>query len=340
MTRRGSSRAPANASGFGSCSACIDSRRCSAVRAQAQDVPPLPRIAIDVVRSRRRFQRSILAARCRSLIWCAWLAPSAIARSTSGSAAHVARKVPVWLALTAPRAVDGVEPWRAALQGLLARHREGIAILEIEAGADAKLTAFAIRLAVYRSAVCARVDPGRAQWLWRQPSSRLRWPTSTRQSSRHMSICWCCRRRPTAPPHPRISRKWIARHAWRSSPGMPATTPRRPRDESSTASSKRSAPRSPLSPGGPPRLLAAGAADARTDRAAPRRRHHGARRAGSGSGAVACRPRRDRCDATSAAFRQPDLRDLPGLLGRCLASPARGDAHAAGRRRARAVPPC
>lgn len=59
----------------------------------------------------------------------------------------MARKVPVWLALTAPGTVDGVEAWRLALQGLLARHRDGIAILEIEAGADAKVTAFATRLA-------------------------------------------------------------------------------------------------------------------------------------------------------------------------------------------------
>ena len=34
-----------------------------------------------------------------------------------------------------------------ALQGLLTRHREGIAILEIEAGADSQLATFAIRLA-------------------------------------------------------------------------------------------------------------------------------------------------------------------------------------------------
>ena len=61
--------------------------------------------------------------------------------------ALVARKVPVWLALTAPGSVEAVDPWRAALQRLLARHREGIAILEIEAGADPKLAMFATRLA-------------------------------------------------------------------------------------------------------------------------------------------------------------------------------------------------
>lgn len=61
-------------------------------------------------------------------------------------AALVDRKIPVWLSVAAPSTVGAVEPWRAALQGLLSRHRDAITILEIEASADAKLAAFAIRL--------------------------------------------------------------------------------------------------------------------------------------------------------------------------------------------------
>ena len=52
-----------------------------------------------------------------------------------------------------------------------------------------------------------------------------------------------------------------------------------------------------------------------------RRRHHGARRSGREPGAVACRPRRHGLDSPSAALRQPDLRDIPRLLGRRLAKP-------------------
>ena len=62
-------------------------------------------------------------------------------------AALIARRIPVWLAVSAPSTVDAVEPWRAALQALLAKFKDGIIIVEITAASDAKLTAFAIRLA-------------------------------------------------------------------------------------------------------------------------------------------------------------------------------------------------
>jgi hypothetical protein len=61
--------------------------------------------------------------------------------------AYAARGVPVWLALEVPGTVEGVEPWRAALEDVVTRHREAVAVLEIEAGADSRLTAFAVRLA-------------------------------------------------------------------------------------------------------------------------------------------------------------------------------------------------
>jgi hypothetical protein len=62
-------------------------------------------------------------------------------------AAYGARKVPVWLAVPAPSSVDAVEPWRLAIQTLLARHRDAIVILEIESGDDVRLAGFATRLA-------------------------------------------------------------------------------------------------------------------------------------------------------------------------------------------------
>lgn len=57
------------------------------------------------------------------------------------------RKLPVWLSVPAPTDVSRVEPWRAALQGLLGRHRATVVLLEVEARADVKLSVFAIRLA-------------------------------------------------------------------------------------------------------------------------------------------------------------------------------------------------
>jgi len=117
-----------------------------APRAQGQDVSPLPRIAVDEPISEAL--PAIDSAAPLPFAYVVRLAGAVNDRALEERlVAHIARKVPVWLALTAPVAVDGVEPWRAALQGLLTRHREGIAILEIEAGADSKLTTFAIRLA-------------------------------------------------------------------------------------------------------------------------------------------------------------------------------------------------
>jgi hypothetical protein len=117
------------------------------LRAQAQGVvAPLPRIAIDEAGSEAL--PAVDSAAPLPFAGAVRLAGAAGDRALEGRlAAHIARKEPVWLALAAPATVDGVDAWRAALQGLLARHRDGIAIVEIEAGADAKVTTFAIRLA-------------------------------------------------------------------------------------------------------------------------------------------------------------------------------------------------
>ncbi len=44
------------------------------------------------------------------------------------------------------------------------RHRDGIAILEVQGGADAKLATFAVRLAATEARSAPRIDTGRAQW--------------------------------------------------------------------------------------------------------------------------------------------------------------------------------
>lgn len=62
-------------------------------------------------------------------------------------AGYAARRQPLWLAVDAPATLDAVEPWRAALRQLIARHGESVAILEIAAGTDARVTGFALRLA-------------------------------------------------------------------------------------------------------------------------------------------------------------------------------------------------
>lgn len=57
------------------------------------------------------------------------------------------RKVPVWLAVSAPSAIDDVARWRTALTGVIAKHGSGISILEILVDAqDPKLAAFAVRV--------------------------------------------------------------------------------------------------------------------------------------------------------------------------------------------------
>jgi len=116
-----------------------------AAPAEGQEAPPPPRIAVD-----QPVSEALPAIDPAALPFPyeVRLAGNVSDRALEDRlAALVARKVPVWLALAAPVTVASVEPWRAALQGLLTRHREGIAILEIEAGADSKLTTFATRLA-------------------------------------------------------------------------------------------------------------------------------------------------------------------------------------------------
>jgi hypothetical protein len=115
-------------------------------RAQAQDLPPLPRLAID-----QPLAEALPPPETAATLPFAPLVRLAGAVDDRALderlAALVARKVTVWLALAPPGTVAGVESWRTALQNLLARHREGIAILEIEASADSTITTFAARLA-------------------------------------------------------------------------------------------------------------------------------------------------------------------------------------------------
>src|SRR4029079_16830838 len=58
------------------------------------------------------------------------------------------RKRPVWLAVAAPMSVDAAEGWRALLAGVLSRHGDGLAVIEIDVDAqDAQLAAYVLRLA-------------------------------------------------------------------------------------------------------------------------------------------------------------------------------------------------
>lgn len=57
------------------------------------------------------------------------------------------RRLPLWLSLSGPASIEAAESWRVALHDLLSRHAGRMAILEVVAGSDAKLTTFALRLA-------------------------------------------------------------------------------------------------------------------------------------------------------------------------------------------------
>ena len=116
----------------------------AAPRAQGQDPPPLPRIALDEPISLPPIDAPAPLPFAHAVRLAGDVDDRALEERLT---LHAARKVPIWLALTAPVTADGVEPWRAALQGLLTRHREGLAILEIEAGAEPKLATFTIRVA-------------------------------------------------------------------------------------------------------------------------------------------------------------------------------------------------
>jgi hypothetical protein len=118
----------------------------AALRAQEQEVSPLPRIAVDEpISEATPAIDSAVPLPFAYVVRLAGAVDDPALEERVG--AHVARKTPVWLAVTAPVAVDAVEPWRLALQGLLTRHRDGIAILEIEVGAESQLATFAISLA-------------------------------------------------------------------------------------------------------------------------------------------------------------------------------------------------
>ena len=62
--------------------------------------------------------------------------------------AYGRRRVPIWLSLPAPDAVENVEPWRQSLLRLLDRHGAALAILEVTIdGQPADVGAFAARIA-------------------------------------------------------------------------------------------------------------------------------------------------------------------------------------------------
>jgi hypothetical protein len=94
---------------------------------------------------------------------------------------YQSRKVPVWLALTAPARADEVEPWRASLQTLVSRHRDALAILEIDAADDPKVTGFALRVAAtdarsLRDAIHVALGPphdANGDWFSTQFTSEL-----------------------------------------------------------------------------------------------------------------------------------------------------------------------
>jgi hypothetical protein len=110
----------------------------------AQEPPPAPRVAIDDGGSALNVESWPVLPFPRAVRVSGELGDGSLETRV---AALAARRIPVWLAIAAPSAIDTVEPWRTALQALLAKFREGITILEIEGNADARLSTFAIRLA-------------------------------------------------------------------------------------------------------------------------------------------------------------------------------------------------
>jgi len=117
-----------------------------AAGAQAQEAPVLPRIAIDepLLETPQPVDLDP-ALPFAKLVRLAGAVTDRALEERVG--VYASRKQPVWVAVTAPASVDDVEPWRVRLQSLLARHRDSIAILEVEVGSDSKLAAYVIRLA-------------------------------------------------------------------------------------------------------------------------------------------------------------------------------------------------
>ena len=63
-------------------------------------------------------------------------------------AAYRQRGIPIWLAVPAPAILDEVAAWRGALAGLVAKHGDGLVLVEIVVDAtDPKVAAFAVRTA-------------------------------------------------------------------------------------------------------------------------------------------------------------------------------------------------
>ena len=119
--------------------------------AGAQDrVDSLPRIAIEEQLSAPAAPQLRARPTCPSRSWLGYTAnlEADAAALDTRLAEHHGRKTAVWLAVTSPSVLDGVERWRAALQSVLAKHGGDIAIVEIDVDVpDARLAAYAVQLA-------------------------------------------------------------------------------------------------------------------------------------------------------------------------------------------------
>ena len=95
-------------------------------------------------------------------------------------AAYRERRIPVWLTIDLPSSTDAVGAWRARLDALLARHADGITILELSVQTDdEQLAAFAVRVAatdVRAQRESVRIALGGA--MLRQSTVRVRFYTA------------------------------------------------------------------------------------------------------------------------------------------------------------------
>jgi hypothetical protein len=123
----------------------------SIVSAQTSSSPP-PRVAIEDSLSAPVDLAPFIAAERRLPIPIAVRLSVAVGDNSRALderlSTYRSRKLPVWLAVTAPESLDQADSWRAALRGLLARSGENVVLLEVVLdGQDPKLAAFLVRLA-------------------------------------------------------------------------------------------------------------------------------------------------------------------------------------------------
>jgi hypothetical protein len=117
--------------------------------AQPASAPAMPRIAIDDTLSTvpRAFQSAAplplpIAARISTTL------DADEGPLNDRMAYYRGRKVPIWLAVTAPATADAATSWRSKLANLIARHGDALVAIEIVVDAqDPKIAAYAVRLA-------------------------------------------------------------------------------------------------------------------------------------------------------------------------------------------------